>query len=377
MSETPIETALASLLKKQLAQEPISVAAFIDACLHHPEHGYYRNQTAIGAKADFITAPEISQVFGELIGLWAAITWKAMGSPDTVNLVEIGPGRGTMMKDALRALKVVPAFRSSVQVHLIEANPILCDLQAQTLDDETVPLTWHRDLKTALGPGGAIPAGATILIANEFLDTFPVEQYVYQDSKWWTRFVALEDTALSFQPSTKAASLKLPAALAGQQHDNDVFEISPGIATFASETLAPRAVAAPLAALFIDYGHIKSGFGETLQAVKDHKPVSPFHAPGESDLTAQVDFEAFGQHCLGAEADGIRPLEVDGPVTQAEFLNALGINERAFRLMAANPELAGRLETGVSRLMAPIGMGGRFKVCAVRSKKLPPLIGIA
>lgn len=377
MSDIQLETPLARKLKERLAREAMSVGAFVEACLHDPDHGYYRHQEAIGKSADFITAPEISQVFGELLGLWSAITWKAMGSPETVNLVEIGPGRGTMMKDALRALNIVPAFRSAVHVHLIESNPVLCDIQRETLKNESVPSTWHRDLNDALGTNGAIAEAPTIILANEFLDTLPVGQFARADDAWVHRDVVLADGDFSIRNSTAHCELDIPSPLAAQVQPDDIFEVCTGFAMLAQNILAERASRAPLAALFIDYGHITSGFGDSLQAVKDHKAVSLFHAPGESDLTAQVDFQAFTKQCLAANVDGKRPLEVDGPITQAAFLGALGIAERTFRLMASNPEIAGRLETGVARLMAPIGMGGRFKVCAVRSKTLSPLIGIA
>ena len=372
-----IETPLASILKDQVAQKPITVGEYVDACLHHPKYGYYRNQAAIGQKADFITAPEISQVFGELIGLWAAITWQAMGSPEHINLVEIGPGRGTMMKDALRALRVVPAFCSAIHVHLIESNPVLRDIQSDTLENDGLPLTWHHDLMAALGANGAVSTAPTILLANEFLDTFPVEQFIKVGDKWDQRLVAMKNGAFVFENAPTADPPVVPTHLVGHEKPDDIFEVCTGFENLARDILAERALSSNLAALFVDYGHMNSGFGESLQAVKEHNAVSVFHAPGESDLTAQVDFEAFTRHCRTSNAGGKRPLEVDGPVTQAAFLGALGIGARASRLMASNPAIAGRIESGITRLMAPNGMGGLFKVCAVRSKTLPPLIGIA
>ncbi len=374
-TDAQIETPLAALLKKQIAEKPMSVHDYVNACLHHPELGYYRSQTAIGRQGDFITAPEISQVFGELLGLWSAVVWQAMGTPKHIHLVEIGPGRGTMMKDALRALKVVPAFRAALHVHLIESNPILCDRQSEALKDENVTLTWHQDLYEALGAGGSIPEGPTIILANEFLDTLPIEQYAKNGPYWCQRNVAIEDDTFVFQPTVAPKCPPIPETLEGQERPGDIFEICTGFEKLTQDVLAERAKSHPLAALFIDYGHIKSGFGASLQAVKNHKQVSIFHAPGESDVTAQVDFEAFKAHCLAASEKANTPLAVDGAITQAEFLGSLGIAERTARLMTSNAEAAGRIESGAARLMAPIGMGGRFKVCAVRSASLQTLLG--
>lgn len=388
-----ILTPLAERLRARIGTKSIAVRDYFDACLHDPDHGYYRSQPAIGAAGDFITAPEISQVFGELLGLWCAVTWQAMGKPERVNLVELGPGRGTLIKDVLRATRIMPAFRTAAHIHLIESNPVLCDVQWETLSAETVPMTWHRDLATALGPGGSIDPHPTIILANEFLDTLAVDQYVVNGPYWCGRRVAVERDQFVFRPTTAPRMPAIPPELVGRERPGDVFEICPGHGTFARDILLPRAEAAPLAALFLDYGHVKSGFGSSLQAVKSHKSVSVFHAPGESDLTAQVDFQSFAARCREAHifhADAAatapsaatpsvprRRLMVDGPITQSEFLGSMGIAERASRLMAASPEAAGRLEAGVARLMAPIGMGGRFKVCAVRSSDLAPLIAPA
>lgn len=374
--ETQHDTPLARLLKVQLKDGPMPVQDYVAACLHHPEHGYYRNATAIGRTGDFVTAPEISQVFGELIGLWAAVSWQAMGSPQTINLVEIGPGRGTMMKDALRAIRILPEFRSALHVHLIEANPTLCDTQWETLakEKETVPITWHKDIDACLGANGSLSDAPVILLANEYLDTLPIEQYVVNDSNWFGRTIALEKDQFVFLPTTSPHCPDIPPTLEGTERPGDVFETCTGLKRFVDNVLVARAEKNQFAALLIDYGHVQSGFGDSLQAVKDHKPVSVFHAPGESDITAQVDFASFKHHCLQAQGSAAPELTVDGPVTQAEFLGQLGIVERAAKLMNRNPEAAGRIEAGIARLMAPIGMGGRFKVCAVRSANLPPLI---
>lgn len=365
-------TPLAAKLAQRIAEQgPISVADYIDACLNDPDHGYYRTRSAIGREGDFITAPEVSQIFGELIGLWCAIVWQQMGSPSKLNLVELGPGRGTLMRDALRAVKVVPGFDRVLQVHLIESNASLEAEQRTTLEAVSATTHWHADLATALQPGGAIAECPTILVANEFLDTLPVEQIVYRQGSWHRRWVAIDDHGdLSFTVAEDRADAPsaLPAGIAPRE--GDIFEWAPQYESLA-RLLAARAAGAPLAALFVDYGHVAMGFGDTLQAVAAHSHVSPLLAPGETDLSTQVDFARFVDAC--AQLD----LVADGPLTQAEFLGALGIVQRASRLMSANPDKAGEIELAVARLIAPGGMGTRFHVTGIRGVNVAPLPGLA
>lgn len=369
-SDKPRDTPLGALLKAAIRRDgPMSVADFMARCLDDPEHGYYRKRPAIGAGGDFVTAPEISQVFGELIGLWSAVVWQQMGSPGRINLVELGPGRGTLMRDALRAARLLPQFRDALTVHLVDSNETLRDMQRQTLADCGVPLHFHAEVSQAL-IGPEIWDVPTILIANEFLDALPIEQCEFANGAWRAREVALDGEDLCFRPdlSSSFAIGSVPNDLVPA--DGDVLETCTHHAVLA-DLLRGRAERAPLAALFIDYGHASTGFGDTLQGVSDHAHVSPFHAPGETDLSAQVDFQHFANIC---EAAG---LVADGPLTQAEFLGRLGIVERASRLMAANAAQAGAIELQVQRLMAPTGMGSRFLVLGVRSTHLAPLPGLA
>ncbi|MDQ8698338.1 SAM-dependent methyltransferase [Hyphomicrobium sp. LHD-15] len=363
----PADTPLAAKLKDRIRRDgPISVADYMSACLDDPEHGYYRRQTAIGAAGDFVTAPEISQTFGELIGLWCAVVWQQMGSPAALNLVELGPGRGTLMHDALRASRIVPGFREALTIHLVDSNATLRDLQRTTLADCGVPVQFRDHVPDAL------PPHPTIVIANEFLDTLPIEQFEFSGSAWHRRLVGLVDgDQLRFETDStpSAAPPSLPLALAARS--GDILETCGGHRALADTLLKLRAEPAPLAALFIDYGHAATGFGDTLQGVADQKHVSPFHRPGETDLSAQVDFQSFTEAC---RASG---LATDGPLPQGEFLGRLGIIERASRLMAANPAKAGAIEAGVARLLAPNGMGSRFLALGVRSADVAPLPGFA
>ena len=338
------------------------VSEYMRLCLADPEHGYYRTRVAIGAGGDFTTAPEISQTFGELIGIWAAVAWRAMGAPAQVHLVELGPGRGTMMADMLRAARVVPGFLRAAKVTLVESSPVLRGIQRETLANyaDQVPITWHEALDSALARDQP-----TILLANEFLDALPVCQLVFTRGEWRRRCIGLDTKdQLAFVLGDVVGPERLPAGRAPQE--GDIFEFHPDFASIAE--VLQRLANKPLAALFIDYGHIASAFGDTLQAVRQHQYASVLERPGEADLTAHVDFEAFRRHCLE------RGLAVDGPVTQGQFLLNLGLAERAQKLMsAARPEEIGLIEAGVQRIADPFGMGGRFKVVCVRSPGMPAL----
>lgn len=367
------DTPLALKLKQRIRRDgPITVAEYMRSCLTDPEHGYYVTQRAIGATGDFITAPEISQVFGELIGLWSAVVWRQMGSPARFNLVELGPGRGTMMCDALRAAKIVPGFLDAAHIHLIESNATLVNIQRQSIGPLAPNAQWHRDTASALGRACSIPEAPTIIIGNEFLDTQPIAQFVFSNGHWYERAVGLDDNGqLEFTTLDEVEvvfePIIGPSYVAGE---GDIHERNGDLTFFGYTILNSLADSAPFATLLIDYGHARTGIGDTLQAVKDHLHVSPLFAPGESDLTAQVDFEA-----LTWMTGHPGRISVDGPITQAEFLGGLGIMERASRLMSMNPQLANEIEMGVARLMGVPGMGDRFKAIGVRSAGLPPLPG--
>ena len=354
-------TPLAARIAQRIRSEgPLTVAEYMRTCLHDPAHGYYRTRQAIGRVGDFITAPEISQVFGELIGLWCAVVWQQMGAPSTLDLIEFGPGRGTLMRDALRATRTVRGFRDAIAVYLIESNTALVEQQRATLDQETVPIHWRDGIQTIY------KNAPTIVVANEFLDTIPIDQWVFRHGHWRQRCVGLGSTQqLTFVDGDVDAELSLTSGLDAPPREGDIFETrTPALAAFA---LNLTSLGTASATLIIDYGHSAPAFGDTLQAIRAHNYEDPFYAPGEADLTAQIDFTALAN---AVKASG---LSVDGPATQAEFLGALGIAERASHLMGANPQLAGSIETAIARLMAPNGMGTRFKAIGVRSAGLPLL----
>lgn len=356
------DTPLALALKERIRHDgPMGIGDFLSECLWHREHGYYASKMVLGRDGDFVTAPEISQVFGELIGLWSAVVWQSMGAPAAFDFIELGPGRGTMMTDALRALKAVPLCRNALRVTLIEVSPALRETQHATLADVGVPI---RSMDGLFGPWH----DPIIALANEFLDVYGLDQAIKTADGWRGRAVRVDDDGnLAFALSSDRG---VPDDLAARWPNAPEGSILSAIdsAGFA-QTLAAMGGNQPFAALLIDYGHTTSALGDTLQAVRGHAFEHPLTSPGEADLTVQVDF-----------ADVTRALQaqgfaVDGPVTQGEFLGRLGILERASRLMSANPAKAATIETGVARLMAVPGMGDRFKVIGVRSPDVAKLPG--
>ena len=357
-ARTDGDSPLLRRLREAIARDgPMPIDRYMQQCLADPEHGYWHRAASIGADGDFVTAPEISQVFGELIGLWAAVAWERMGRPAPLRLVELGPGRGTLMRDALRAGRALPGFLEAASVHLVELSAPLRALQWQALTpllSQGAKATWHERL-------GEVPPGPAIVVANEFLDALPIRQLVHAGGAWRERVVDVApDGGLRFALGP-AVSYRSEA----RAEDGAVLELRAGeddvLATLASRS-------APLAALFIDYGPADAAFGDTLQAVRRHAYADPLTDPGTADLTAHVQFAALAAKARHAG------FAADGPVTQAEFLRRLGLAERAARLMSANAERAGEIEAAVQRLMSPTGMGGLFKALAVRSPALPPLV---
>jgi len=299
---------------------PMPVAHYMELCLTDPERGYYAQRDPFGVAGDFITSPEISQMFGELIGLWAAATWRAMGSPAQVNLVELGPGRGTMMVDVLRAARVMPDFRAAIGVHLIEISGALVGLQRSTLSGVDVPVSWHRSIEE-------VPEdGALIVLANEFFDALPIRQAVMCADGWHERVIKIgDDDKLHFSIDRDPIPLfdkLLPRTLRAAKI-GEIFEWRPD--NIALE-IGRRVVRSGGAALIIDYGHRESAIGETLQAVGGHEFAEPLLAPGLVDLTAHVDFQA-----LARAAEGMRA-RVHGPI--GLDLGSRGAEETALGILA-------------------------------------------
>lgn len=332
---------------------PLPVSDYMRLCLGHPEHGYYRTRLAVGAAGDFITAPEVSQMFGELIGLWAAELWSQMGRPAPVRLAELGPGRGTLMSDALRAVaKAAPTFRAALDLHLVEINPELRRQQAAALAAATPH--WHDDI-------AMLPPGPAIVIANEFFDALPVDQIVRAESGWHQRVVDYVDGRFAFALGGPVDAPEAPTAAA----TGSVCEVSPDRDAVAYRLFA-RLAADGGAALIIDYGPSMPGVGDTLQAVRAHTKVDPLAEPGLADLTAHVDFSALA---AAARKAGAVP---HGPVPQGAFLHRLGIAARAATLLrTANTAQKRDIEQAMRRLIEPDEMGTLFKALAITAAGLP------
>ena len=352
---TPVER----LVRNRISRSgPISIAEYMAIALGDPEHGYYRTRDPLGAAGDFVTAPEISQVFGELIGLWCAATWQAMGAPDPFRLVELGPGRGTLMADAVRATRQVPAFRAAADIRLIETSPALRRRQSDAL--ARLDPSWHETFTE-------IPDGPCWVIANEFFDALPVEQFVRTADGWRRRGVGIGATGegLCFVLTDSRPAIPLPFEDAPLGVPCEVRPDAEGLAG----DIAGRISRDGGAALIIDYGHALRSPGETLQAVRGHRYDDVLAQPGLADLTAHVDFAAIAEAARGAGAD------VHGPIPQGEFLNRLGLGIRTRALCDAAPDRAEDIRAGCRRLSDPDEMGDLFKVLAITPHGLPAPAG--
>lgn len=357
-------TALLDVLRREIAAEgPLPLDRYMALALGHPRHGYYVTRDPLGAAGDFITAPEISQIFGELIGIWLADSWDRMGRPDPVRLVELGPGRGTLMRDALRAARVLPGFAEAAALHLVETSPALRDRQRDTLIEVT-QIDWHDRLAD-------VPPGPTLAVANEFFDALPVRQFQRTADGWCERLVA-EDApggGLGFVLSDRPDPIAALAPGAAAAPPGSIVELCPAAQAIAGE-LAARVAEAGGAALVIDYGHIHPATGDTLQAVRRHGYADPLADPGEADLTAHVDFAAL------AAAAGEAGAAICGPVTQGAWLAGMGIVERAERLtQSASARQAADIDAAVRRLTADDQMGQVFKVMSITAPPLAPTAG--
>lgn len=355
-------TLLAVRLKERIARHgPISVSDYMEACLADQDAGYYPSRQPIGADGDFITAPEVSQIFGELLGLWAAAVWQSMGAPKPFVVAELGPGRGTLMADAMRAWRSVPEFLANVTVVLVETSPVLREAQQTAFYGAEAPVLWRDSLEH-------VPQGPMILIANEFVDALPVRQLVWRQHAWRERCVRIGATG-SFDfcdgPVVDNEAMQ-QLGEAFDAPDGSVLEVRPA-ANELIATLARRAQSAPLAALIVDYGHEETACGDTLQAISRHKFADPLEAPGEVDLTAHVDFAALRDM---ATAHG---LAAYGPMPQGAFLLQLGLEARRDRLCeTATDAQRQELVTGTNRLVDPAAMGLLFKALAITSRGLAP-----
>ena len=340
---------------------PLSIAAFMTEALFDPRHGFYATKDPIGAGADFITAPEISQMFGELLGLVAAQTWVDMGRPDNLKLIEMGPGRGTMMADALRAARTVPGFLDAAEVVLIEASAALKAVQAQTLGPSGAQIRWVDRLE-------AVAPGPSIILGNEFLDCLPVRQALRHEGVWHERLVGLnpdDDGGFVFVlgPPLGEDEALIPPRLR-EAEDGALVELRPGDRQVV-DLLAARFSDQPGRALFIDYGPAQSEIGDTLQAIRAHKKQPPLEAPGTEDLTARVDFESL---LLAGRDAG---LTVYGPECQGDWLLGLGLEARAAALSQSRPGKRAEIARQIWRLTDDEQMGELFKLVCLDSADLP------
>lgn len=358
-SENDGELTLGELINLQIkAQGPMSLSTFMNIALTHPTKGYYRKSDPLGAHGDFITAPEISQMFGEMIGIWVAQTWQQFNMPKKLHLVELGPGRGTLMADLMRVVGQVPELNDCVSVHLIETNPVLIAKQRANLRSTNVH--WHQEIKDLEPLDGPI-----FFVANEFFDALPIKQFQRMKGQWHERLVGLkgELRVWGLSPSSLPEDA-FPASLKSVE-EHAIWE-----AGFAAQQIM-REIAELLgqktgAILAIDYGYERTQTGETLQALKAHKHVDVLSTPGDADLTAHVDFEALLGAATDANATSTKLM------TQAHFLKAMGIEQRAHALASATPAAAQKIAADLHRLIDKDQMGDLFKVACCYVGPTPP-----
>ncbi len=354
MNENP---SLPELIDMQIRSTgPMSVATYMGLCLTHPTKGYYKGADPLGAAGDFITAPEISQMFGELIGFFFVNIWQQMGSPKEFTLLELGPGRGTLMADMLRVACRADGFRDALDLRLFETNPALIAEQHARL--EAYEPKWINSFDK-VGPG------PLLVVANEFFDALPIRQFVRKDTGWHEKMVGLSDGQRQFGLSPTAIPVTaMPDAVADAEIGT-VYEVG-----FANGEVMSRLASTVStqggALLAIDYGYDRTQTGDTLQGVRNHRYADVLDAPGEVDLSAHVDFEALGN--VAAKAG----LQVHPVIAQGTFLTRLGINDRTKALSIANPGAAADLSAARSRLVAPDQMGQLFKAFCAASPGLAP-----
>ena len=353
---TPLETEITAMIR---AEGPIGIDRFMAMALSHPRYGYYMTRNPLGAAGDFVTAPEISQMFGELLGLLAGMTWQALGEPKRIILAELGPGRGTLMADAIRAARALPGFLTAIDIHLVEMSPALQRAQANTLRDAQQKPTWHASIDTL--PGDA----PMLILANEFFDALPIRQFQRVGEAWHERVIGLDSAgrlAFGLEPApTPAISFKGP--------EGAIFESCP-VGLDIMRRLAERISRQRGMMIAIDYGHARSGFGDTLQAVRAHRFAAVLADPGEADLTAHVDFATL---TIAAQRGGARALPI---ITQGTLLERLGLRHRADILKRNAPDPA-EIQAAVERLAGTgeQAMGLLFKALAITDPSLPVIPG--
>ena len=332
----------------------MNVAEYMLLALTHPEHGYYMRKDPFGAQGDFITAPEISQIFGEIVGAWLVTQWVMMGKPDNCALAEIGPGRGTLMADILRATARVKGFHDAISVHLMELSPTLRQKQWATLAGKHPRINWHLGF-------AEIPAGPLLLVANEFFDALPIRQYQHTEEGWQERLITLNNKG---QLEFIWVAAEAPDDLMEEPVSEHIYEYSEA-ARQMSFVIASRIATFGGSALIIDYGY-EDSHGDTLQAMRGHRPHDVLEEPGTADLTAHVNFYQI------AHAAAIAGATVYGPVGQGFFLNRLGALQRTAALCEkATEKQKEALTSGTLRLTSADQMGTLFKALCMVNPELP------
>jgi NADH dehydrogenase [ubiquinone] 1 alpha subcomplex assembly factor 7 len=353
--------ALAATIKRLIAaQGYVTIAQFMELVLQHPEHGYYRHGDRLGPQGDFITAPEISQMFGEIIGLWIAEAWEKAGRPKSFVLLELGPGRGTMMHDLLRAAVHQKGFLKAAKIYLFEGNQTFRAQQAQKLADYKPH--WIDDL-------AKLPKQPLFVVANEFFDALPIRQFEKTSGGWAERVIAYENGAFCFAMLPPEASNDMLLRAAGDAKIGTVLEANP-MAQDILHHLSRHIAKHGGAGLFVDYGYIEAPGRNTFQAQRQHEIISPFDHVGAADLTAHVDFAALRQAVEAGEA------KLCGLVGQGMFLHQMGIETRAKQLwIKADNTQRELLEATLHRLVNPSQMGVLFKVLGMAHPDMPHLPG--
>lgn len=340
---------------------PLPVPDYMAICLYDPRQGYYTTRDPFGSGGDFITAPEVSQMFGELIGAWVVAAWRALGRPSPAILAEIGPGRGTLMKDMVRTLlRIAPELHAAADFRLVEVSPRLIETQAATLRDMPGRFDWHRDIEE-------LPTRPLFIVGNELFDAVPIRQYVRTADGWRERCVAVDDGNLVFAAGAGSLDGSLLPAGAADAPEGAIAEVAPARSAL-MEKIARRLADDGGAGLFVDYGYLTPAIGDSFQALSRHAYADPLAEPGKADLTTHVDFAALA---TAARAVGLHAQIA----TQGDFLLRMGLLERAGRL-GASADASGRerISEAVERLAGPEGMGELFKVIAVSPRPLPPFV---
>lgn len=332
---------------------PISVSEYMTMCLGDPDAGYYMTRDPFGTQGDFITAPDVSQMFGELIAIWSIGIWQALERPSDIVLCEIGPGRATLMKDMLRTItQLAPSFAKSAKVVLVETSPRLIERQKEALASFETNIQWMDRFD-------ALPHGPLILVSNELFDALPIRQFVKHDGHFVERLIDLDDAGnLQFVSGVAGIDPSLLPKDHKAKPDGTIFEVAPSRVALMQQ-IAERIATSRGAALTIDYGHLQSGFGDTLQAMLKHAYDDVFAHPGQADLTSHVDFQHLEETALNYGCK-------TRTMTQGEFLLAMGLIERAGKLGSGRGEdFQNKLRQDVERLAAPDQMGNLFKVLAI------------